>query len=385
MIVTNDSSKTSTKPCGCGGGCECNCNTAACQSTCDTGLTRPNFFAGQLLTDEDLQSMLDYVVEKNRLHNRHFLGDGVVCGLEVRHHPCPESQCKVIVKPGHALDCCGNDIVVPCEEELDVVRMAQELKTKASGGYDCVDPCREKMSLFTIDFGPAADLDRRRISSELQREFARYQQPLPPEASVVVLEAGREWRVGGVILYRIRKDANGLRVYREGDEAKANYFLYIRYEEQRIDPVQPFDVDDRCNRSGCHPSRIRESYQFELCCDDQEPDVDLRTRMSQCSPFPDQPAVAFYQELQAQTLHGARSLETAEQVLVQFQAIAALLTDEASGAANRTLLYDTIRGLTVTDPGPTPSIEDQVNEAKKLHQFVTLSLRRRYRNIRTFG
>jgi hypothetical protein len=75
-------------------------------------LCRPRFFAGQLLTEDDLNRLERYVVEKNRLHNRHLVGWGVACGLEVLCH-----QCKgfVTVRSGYALSPCGDDIVV-CED-----------------------------------------------------------------------------------------------------------------------------------------------------------------------------------------------------------------------------------------------------------------------------
>src|SRR5690349_21018508 len=46
-------------------------------------LCRPRFFAGQLLTDEDLTRLDHYIQAKNRLHNRFLHGWGVACGLEV--------------------------------------------------------------------------------------------------------------------------------------------------------------------------------------------------------------------------------------------------------------------------------------------------------------
>src|SRR6266542_5411055 len=48
--------------------------------TCDglECLCRPRFFAGQLLTDEDLRRLDHYVVAKDRLHNRYLHGPGSV-------------------------------------------------------------------------------------------------------------------------------------------------------------------------------------------------------------------------------------------------------------------------------------------------------------------
>ena len=63
-------------------------------------LCRPRFFAGQLLTEEDLNRLDRYIVEKNKLHNRYLHGWGVVCGLEVICHPC---EGQVTVTSGYAL------------------------------------------------------------------------------------------------------------------------------------------------------------------------------------------------------------------------------------------------------------------------------------------
>ena len=124
--------------CGCGGcGRGGACGAGGCQ---EEGAVRPRFFAGQLLTEEDLQALTGYAVAKNRLHNRHFFGDGVVCGLAVTCHPCGGGQ--VVVHPGHALDCCGNDLVLTAARTLDVNALARDLRQQLSG-VDCGDPCAE--------------------------------------------------------------------------------------------------------------------------------------------------------------------------------------------------------------------------------------------------
>lgn len=130
-----------TATCGCGGGgSSCECGGAA---TCtDLNFKRPRFFAGQLLTEDDLQALTNYVVGKNRLHNRFLFGDGVVCGLTVTCHPCGGGQ--VTVAPGFALDCCGNDLLMPCKEDLDVKALIRDLRKRQLAGYDCGDPCDEK-------------------------------------------------------------------------------------------------------------------------------------------------------------------------------------------------------------------------------------------------
>jgi hypothetical protein len=80
-------------------------------------LCRPRFFAGQLLTEDDLNRLENYVVAKNKLHNRYLHGWGVVCGLEVVCDPCGAG---VVVRPGYALAPCGEDIVVCNDQTVDV-------------------------------------------------------------------------------------------------------------------------------------------------------------------------------------------------------------------------------------------------------------------------
>ena len=98
---------------------------------------RPNFFAGQLLTEDDLQALTGYVTGKDRLHNRLLFGPGVVCGLDVACDPCGGGT--VTVRPGYALDCCGNDIVVGCPERVDVNALVHDLRVRSLGA-DCGDP-----------------------------------------------------------------------------------------------------------------------------------------------------------------------------------------------------------------------------------------------------
>jgi hypothetical protein len=115
--------------------CGCGCGGA---SAWPAAFVRPRFFAGQLLTEDDLSLLVEYTAGKDRLHNRMISGPGVVCGLEVSCDPCGGGV--VVVRPGHALDCCGNDIVVSCKEKVDVNALVQELRV-SSLGVKCGDPC----------------------------------------------------------------------------------------------------------------------------------------------------------------------------------------------------------------------------------------------------
>jgi hypothetical protein len=95
-------------------------------------LCRPRFFAGQLLTEEDLNRLDHYIVAKNRLHNRYLFGTGVVCGLEVVCSTCdPAGGGTVVVKAGYALSPCGDDIIVCKDESVDVCDLINRCRPRA--------------------------------------------------------------------------------------------------------------------------------------------------------------------------------------------------------------------------------------------------------------
>lgn len=100
-------------------------------------LCRPRFFAGQLLTEEDLNRLDYYVRARFRMHNLSLHGTGVVNGLKVLCDPC--GAVKVTV--GHAISPCGDDIIV-CEDAAvpicDLIRKCKMAERK----YDDCDPPR---------------------------------------------------------------------------------------------------------------------------------------------------------------------------------------------------------------------------------------------------
>ncbi|MFE1931968.1 coiled-coil domain-containing protein [Streptomyces sp. NPDC059474] len=116
--------------CGCGG-----------DATRTSAFVRPRFFAGQLLTEDDLSLLVEYTTAKARLHNRSLYGQGVICGLGVTCDPCGGGT--VAVHPGHALDCAGNDIVVPCTERVDVQALLRERRISGLG-VDCGENCDDE-------------------------------------------------------------------------------------------------------------------------------------------------------------------------------------------------------------------------------------------------
>jgi hypothetical protein len=79
---------------------------------------QPLWGPGQLLSAADLTSLQTYIKAKNRLHNRYLHGWGVVCGLEV---VCDDCEGYVTIRPGYAIDPCGEDIVVAQDTPFNVV------------------------------------------------------------------------------------------------------------------------------------------------------------------------------------------------------------------------------------------------------------------------
>lgn len=76
---------------------------------------RPNYFLGKLLSVEDLQREQAYHRDKGRLRNRVMFGPGVITGLRVS-----VEREEVVVSPGLAYDCQGNELVVAVECRLPV-------------------------------------------------------------------------------------------------------------------------------------------------------------------------------------------------------------------------------------------------------------------------
>lgn len=239
--------------CGCGGGqtsaAQCVSGDVGCATGGGQGYSRPHFFAGQLLTEEDLQALGDYVIGKNRLHNRHLFGDGVVCGLEVTCNPCGGGT--VVVQPGYALDCCGNDLLLSCPTELDVNAMARDLRRNLLGGYDCGDPCADKKK------------------KPEQKPPAETPAPAPTGANMMATPD--------------RTQPAGQTIEPRQPDRLRHYCLYALYCEEKTDPVSPYATDDGCAFQSCQPTRVREGVGFELRCRSCEcRGEDILTRLCGC-------------------------------------------------------------------------------------------------------
>jgi len=96
-------------------------------------LCRPRFFAGQLLSEKDLNRLDQYIKKKNQLHNRNLHGWGVVNGLKVLCDPCGQIK----VSKGYAISPCGDDIVVCEDTAVDICALIRKCKQQDRGSIDC--------------------------------------------------------------------------------------------------------------------------------------------------------------------------------------------------------------------------------------------------------
>lgn len=88
---------------------------------------RNNYFDGKLLVSRDFIDEQDYGRGHRRLHNALLHGTGTVCGLKIVQHPADGCRSEfVVVQPGMALDCCGNEIIVPEQTGVNVAKMLAE-------------------------------------------------------------------------------------------------------------------------------------------------------------------------------------------------------------------------------------------------------------------
>lgn len=103
-----------------------------CTRQCQGVITERNrYFTGKYLTKRDFEHEQQYFLSRHQLHNRLLHGMGIVCGLEVEHHPDPNCEKRwVVVRAGIALDCCGRELMLeqdtPLELPLPLVSSADQ-------------------------------------------------------------------------------------------------------------------------------------------------------------------------------------------------------------------------------------------------------------------
>ena len=81
---------------------------------------RPWYKAGNYLATDDLLTEQSYRLQRLRRHNRYMHGWGIVCGLRVVPARDAARPWGVIVCPGYAITCCGDEVEVLNPTPLDI-------------------------------------------------------------------------------------------------------------------------------------------------------------------------------------------------------------------------------------------------------------------------
>ncbi len=87
---------------------------------------RNYYFDGKLLVARDFTDEQDYHRGLRHLHNQMLHGTGTVCGLKVIQHP--QESCRrenLVIEPGMALDCCGQELILAARRRVDVAAMLE--------------------------------------------------------------------------------------------------------------------------------------------------------------------------------------------------------------------------------------------------------------------
>jgi len=182
-----------------------------CASQCGAIASERNrYFTGKFMAARDFQDEQDYFLTHHRLHNRLLHGWGIVCGLEVKHHPDkdldrrPNSECAqrwVIVNAGVALDCCGRELIIPKQTAVELKALPR------------VNP-------------------------------AARQQP-------------------GAGQYR-HQQGGALHSDDEEEVIREPFLLVLRYEEEVVEQVPALLADNGCDSSRKQANRVREVAKFDF-------------------------------------------------------------------------------------------------------------------------
>ena len=105
-------------------------------------LARNHYFTGKLLVERDFTDEQRYNAGKQQRQNRYLHGSGTVCGLKVKQHPHENRRDTcIVIEPGTAIDCCGRELLVRCEEYFDFSTKIKEKKGNLEPGEHTLQIC----------------------------------------------------------------------------------------------------------------------------------------------------------------------------------------------------------------------------------------------------
>jgi hypothetical protein len=132
-------------------------------------MERNRYFTGKFMARRDFADEQAYFLSRHRLHNRLLHGWGIVCGLKVSHHPRRDCAKRwVVVQSGIALDCCGRELIVPCETAYELPLPQSEEGSNGSSE-------EELEAAQTEEYGDGDETDRkfllvlRYVEEEIER------------------------------------------------------------------------------------------------------------------------------------------------------------------------------------------------------------------------
>lgn len=237
-------------PCGCAP-----CDKQCCDLEC---LVRPRFFCGQLLTDADLTALVEWSRARFRLA-RHRHGWGVACGLEVSRDP--KNPAAVLINPGYAIDCCGNDIVVcePASHSLSGTCPQTECYDARSDRRRSLEQARRRASTLLIRTRDLAEEQQKK----LQQSIETVQEALKAEDLDRLLRANEALETRGKKLAEsfARPEYAGL--FGEQLNNAQAVDLFLHYDEQGAEPQSTLRAG-ACGSAECQDSRTREKHRLSV-------------------------------------------------------------------------------------------------------------------------
>lgn len=238
----------------------------ACQAGCtDIVGERNRYYTGRYLAARDFSAEQEFMLSKQRTHNRMLHGWGIVCGLEVKHHTQADCHKRwVTISAGYAIDCCGRELALPrniafelplptaagnpavqqlhepfilgleyCETLIDYVpvlyaenacdnRRNEANRTREWAQIVTVEQhkvsetCWPRTYLFRLNEKFAAELGKgTTVADDLRAEFASHGITLSGQASVTIERVGQEWNLeSDKDRYVIRRTEDHLQVNR---------------------------------------------------------------------------------------------------------------------------------------------------------------------------
>ena len=145
------------------------------EGDCPPGLQRVNYFAGKLLSADDLTAEQDYIRKKTQRRNRALHGAGIVTGLQVTLERAGGTA-RVVIAPGLAFDASGEEIEVPAPTPLPLPAQGKSLLVLL---HYVEQPCRPVPA-------PAADPEEPMRFSRVTETFSATLAPAADQSAVAL-------------------------------------------------------------------------------------------------------------------------------------------------------------------------------------------------------